>query len=121
MTSSTYDEVIARFDAYEKALMANDLVSLREFFTSEAHRFGPNSTQYGADEIDKARRAQIEPLKRKLKRTALQILDDMVGVATAEVERSATGQAGRQTQVWVKRLGTWRIAHAHVSMIPTGE
>ena len=121
MTSSTYDEVMARFHAYEKALMTNDLVSLREFFTSDAHRFGPNATQYGADEIDKARQAQTEPLKRKLKRTALQILDDVVVVVTTEFERSATGHAGRQTQVWVKQLGTWRITHAHVSVIPTGE
>ena len=120
MTSSTRDEVMARFHAYEKALMANDLVSLYGFFTSDAHRFGPTATQYGAEEIDKARQGQPKPLKRRLNRTSLQILDDTVVVATTEFEGFATGQVGRQTQVWVKQLGTWWITHAHVSLIPTG-
>ena len=119
MTGSTHDEVMARFHAYERALTANDLASLHEFFTPDAHRFGPNATQHGADEISKSRQARTEPLKRRLDRVALRVLGDDVVVATAEFEEP--NEVGRQTQIWVKQLGTWRITHAHVSVIPMGE
>lgn len=118
MVSQPRDEVEARCHQYEQALMADDLDEVRDFFVADAHRFGPAGTQRSGDEIDRERRTNRYPMARSLLSTEMRVLSDSVVVAIAEFMRTESGQRGRQTQVWIRDGETWRISHAHVSMIP---
>lgn len=121
MASQPRDEVEVRFHQYERALMGDDLDKVRDFFVADAHRFGPASTQRSADEIDRERRTNRYPMARSLLSTEMRVLGDFVVIAIAEFMRTESGQRGRQTQVWIRDRGTWRISHAHVSMIAIDE
>lgn len=115
---SDADVVAEHFATYERALMADDVDTLAGFFWNDATRYGTDGNQHGADEIDRARRRVHAPLHRTLDHTLLRVVSDGVVVAETQFVRSAHGTKGRQTQVWVRRDGEWRILHAHVSMHP---
>jgi hypothetical protein len=113
-------DVTSRFDAYEAALMSNDVTALDAFFWPSplALRFGAGESLFGFEAIAAFRiaRAGGSPA-RTLRNTQITCFGPDHAVATTEFLRAGETRLGRQTQVWVKfpYLG-WRIASAHVSL-----
>ena len=114
-------EVRAAFDAYEKALVTNDVTALDGFFRDDKRtiRYGAGEILYGYSEI-KAFRAARSPvaLGRTISRTVISTYGREFATASTLYERpSAPGKIGRQMQTWVKFPEGWRVVAAHVSLI----
>ncbi|NKK72834.1 oxalurate catabolism protein HpxZ [Rhizobium leguminosarum bv. viciae] len=113
-------EVTVLCDAYETALMANDLDTLDALFWSsgETLRYGVAENLYGIAEIRAFRvgRSGGSPQRDVLRRV---ITTHGTDVATCNLEfiRPATGTRGRQSQTWIRTAGGWKIAAAHVSLM----
>jgi len=114
-------EVRQAFDAYEKALVGNDVARLDELFRSDSRtiRYGATENLYGYAEI-KSFRAGRSPvgLGRILSKTVITTFGREFAVASTLFHRaSAPGKVGRQTQTWVKFSEGWRVVSGHVSLI----
>jgi hypothetical protein len=112
-------EVRAQFDAYETALLANDVEALDGFFWSseQAVRYGIAETLYGASEIAAYRRTVVRGAwDRELTRVEIRTFGNDVAVVAAEW--SWEQQSGRQTQTWVRLPEGWRVVCGHVSLVP---
>jgi hypothetical protein len=116
----TRAEVAARFEAYETALMTNDVAALDDFFwpSALALRFGAGESLFGFDAIAAFRAARGGSPQRTLRNTRVTTFGPEHAVATTEFLRAGEARIGRQTQVWVKfpEIG-WRIVSAHVSLV----
>ena len=117
-------EVGAVFQAYEAALMGNDLAALNGFFWADARvtRYGIADRQWGIAELIAYRAATAAPsFTRRLQHLRLSSFGPDVAVAQVEFVRSDTPLRGFQSQTWVRlapgRSGL-KIVAAHVSMIP---
>jgi len=117
---TTLAEVTAAFDRYEQALLDGDAATLNALFVASplTVRYGVNELQYGFDAIVAYRKAQ-----RGFDRTldGLVITTYGADAATASTlfrRPDAPGMIGRQMQTWIKQDGAWRVAAAHVSMMP---
>ena len=112
-------EVNAAFDAYEAALMANDIAVLDGLFweSPQALRYGVGETLYGTEEIQAFRqsRAGGSP-PRRIVRRSITTFGTNFATANIEFQRAGGGPVGRQSQCWVRLPEGWRITAAHVSM-----
>jgi ketosteroid isomerase-like protein len=112
-------EVRQAVDAYEDALMTNDVEALDGFFWNSRHtvRFGVAENLYGFQEIAAFRigRQGGSPPRRRL-RTEIVAFSPDVAVANVEFIRTDTGRNGRQSQIWIKTDSGWKVASAHVSL-----
>jgi len=114
-------EVTAAFDAYEKALVTNDVDVLDASFRQDPRtiRYGATENLYGYDEIAAFRAARSPvALGRTLSKTVITTYGRDFAVASTLYERpSAPGRIGRQMQTWVKFPEGWRVVAAHVSLM----
>lgn len=115
-------ELTAVFETYERALATNDVATLDALFleSSETIRYGGTENLYGFSEIAafRSRRSPIG-LERTLERTVITTYGRDFGVASTLFRRdSAPGKIGRQMQTWVRTAFGWKVAAAHVSIIP---
>ena len=114
-------EVRAAFDAYEKALMSNDVAALNATFRDDARtiRYGMTENLYGHAEISSFRAARSPAgLARTLSRTVITTCGRDFAVASTLFERaSAPAKIGRQMQTWARFPEGWRVVAAHVSLI----
>ncbi len=111
-------EVEAAFEAYETALMKNDLTMLDQFFWPSylTTRFGLAENLYGIEAIRAFREARdTGTLKRTLINSRITTYGEDFATATTEFVRDDQS-VGRQSQAWVRFLGGWRIVSAHISM-----
>jgi hypothetical protein len=117
---ATLAEVTAKFQAYETALMTNDVAALDDFFLPSplALRFGVGESLFGFDAIASFRAARGGSPPRRLQATQITSFGQDYAVATTEFIRAGETRTGRQSQVWVKfpEQG-WRIVSAHVSLV----
>jgi len=116
-------EVAALHEAYEAALVGNDVEKLTELFWNSplALRFGVAESLYGAEEILAFRKARPAiDLTRTVFNKTIVTFDDNCAVVTIEFRRRQAGIArhGRQGQVWRKFPEGWKIVSAHVSLVP---
>jgi hypothetical protein len=113
-------EVRQAVDAYELALMANDLAALDAFFwvSPLTVRYGVSENLYGFDEITTFRQGRVggSPARERL-RTEIVAIGLDAAVANVEFVRTQTGRIGRQTQTWIRAPEGWRIISAHVSLM----
>jgi hypothetical protein len=117
---ATLAEVTARFDAYETALMTNDVAALDDFFwpSEKAIRFGAGESLFGFSAIAAFRAARGGSPQRRLRATQITTFGPDHAIATTEFLREAEPRTGRQTQLWIKFPDHgWRIASAHVSLV----
>ena len=117
-------EIYALHEAYEKALVSNDVGKLTELFwnSSLALRFGVAESLYGTAEIEAFRIARpAVNLEREVFNLTVVAFGTEYAVLTLEFKRIANGilRHGRQSQVWVKFPEGWKIVSAHVSFTPT--
>jgi ketosteroid isomerase-like protein len=114
-------EVRAAFEAYERALVSNDVDTLDAMFRDDPRtiRFGGTENLFGYGEI-KAFRAARSPigLARTLSNTVITAYGRDVAIASTLFHRTTMpGRVGRQTQTWVRFSEGWRVVAAHVSVI----
>jgi ketosteroid isomerase-like protein len=109
-------EVSAAFEAYERALVADDVETVLGFFADRAVRFGIADQQAGIEEQARWRRAQGPlPPGRRLKDTQIHGYGDSTAIVTTLFGYPGSDVLGRQTQTWVRLPHGWRIVTAHVS------
>lgn len=112
-------EIRAAFDAYEAALLANDVAALSGFFWCDprASRLGPDGGLYGWEAIAGFRKGRdVSDVARDLLRVEIHAWGRDFGTATAEYRRRGSGRQGAQSQTWVRFPEGWRIVAAHVSL-----
>lgn len=119
--SAIVDEITALHDAYERALIANDVEALVQFFWDSPHvvRFGVTEHLYGAEAIASYRQGHTPAFtdRRLLRRTVVTFGSEMASVM-CELSLNVHGQPrhGRQSQTWVRFADMgWKIVSAHVS------
>ena len=114
-------EVTEAFGRYERALVENDVAALDELFWNNPRtlRFGIAENLYGYDAI-KAFRNGRSPinLTRELRNTVIVSYGRDMATANTEFQREGSKLTGRQSHVWVRTEDGWRIAAAHVSLMP---
>ena len=115
-------EVREAFERYERALVANDVEALDGLFWNSPHalRFGIGENLYGHAAIASFRgsRPQIN-LTRRLANTVIVTYGRDFATANTEFQREGSAVTGRQSHVWVRTEQGWRIAAAHVSLMPS--
>lgn len=116
-------EVTDAVDAYEAALMSNDVAALDGAFWNSAHtvRLGVAENLWSFAEIAAFRvgRAGGSPPRTRL-RTEITTFGSDFAVANVEFRRDDTGKIGRQSQTWIRTADGWKVASAHVSLMQGG-
>jgi ketosteroid isomerase-like protein len=117
-------EVKAAFEAYERALVANDVAALDAMFRDDPRtiRFGGGENLFGYARIRAFRAARSAAgLARTLSHTVITAYGRDVAVASTLFHRDTMpGKVGRQMQTWVRFPEGWRVVAAHVSVIAEG-
>jgi hypothetical protein len=112
------EEVSAVFDAYERALLSNDVDTLAALFRDapDTVRYGLDDAQHGHAEIVAFRRSQsVAAPPRTLVDTVITTFGDDFAVVETEFVPFGSDTRGRQSQAWVRTESGWRIVSAHVS------
>ncbi len=114
-------EITALHAEYEAALVSNDIKKLTGFFWDSpmAIRFGVRENLYGAAEIEAFRGARSPiGLDRDSFNVRVVTFGEDSAIVTQEFRRKQAGAPhGRQSQVWRKFPGGWKIVSAHVSLM----
>jgi hypothetical protein len=112
-------QIDAAFDAYERALVHNDIATLDRYFwnTPATVRYGVAENLYGAQAI-RAYRRQCPPVHpgRRIERRVTTSFGDDAGTVSIEFSAPDDPRVGRQMQTWVRFPEGWQIVAAHVSM-----
>jgi hypothetical protein len=111
-------EVLAVFERYERALVANDVDTLDELFWASPHtlRYGFAETQLGWAEVSAFRRAAVRQTPpRTLHDTVVTTFGRDVATANTEFTPEGSTAVARQSQTWVRMPEGWRVVSAHVS------
>lgn len=111
-------EVTAAFEAYEKALMSDDVAALDALFhdSPETVRYGVGEVLYGSEEIRAFRKGRGGSPQRRLGRRAITTYGTTMATANVEFFREGTDRRGRQSQTWVRFADGWKVVSAHVSI-----
>ena len=111
-------QVRAAFDAYERALMADDVAAMDALFRAapETVRYGVGEVLYGIDEIRQFRKGRGGSPQRTLARVEIASYGDDFATANAEFYREGSTRRGRQSQSWVRFADGWKVVSAHVSL-----
>jgi hypothetical protein len=106
---------------YEAALNENDVAVLDELFWNSPHtlRYGATENLYGYETI-RAFRAARSPagIRRRLLRVEITTFGADFAIANCEFQRDGSAATGRQSQTWIRTPPGWRVAAAHVSLLP---
>ena len=116
------DDVRRCFFEYEAALVAQDHDALDRWFWDDPRvvRFGIAEIQYGGAAVAEWRRHSPHVGDdRRLRNVQVIPVGRHAAVVTTEFVRADDAFVGRQSQVWTRVDGEWRIAHAHVSLVDT--
>jgi hypothetical protein len=114
-------EVTAAFQRYEHALVKNDVEVLDSLFWHNPNtlRFGIAENLYGYDAIASFRGSRPPmDLTRELRNTKIVSYGRDFATANTEFQRVGSSMTGRQSHVWIRTGEGWRIAAAHVSLMP---
>jgi hypothetical protein len=114
-------EVTEAFLKYERALVANDIEVLDSMFWDSPHtlRYGIAENLYGYEAIKAFRRGRATiDLTRNLMNTVITTYGRDTATANTEFQRIGATMTGRQGQVWLRTDVGWRVAAAHVSLMP---
>ena len=113
-------ELSAAFEAYERALQANDIEGLNQLFWDSPHtlRYGVKELLYSHADIARFRRERgAVDQRRSLRNTRITTFGRDFGVANTEYLPSGSDRVGRQSQTWVRTDHGWKIVSAHVSFL----
>ena len=99
-------ELTAAFEAYERALIANDIPAVNDFFWNDPRtiRFGTRSNErhYGHDDIAafRLRRGTLDQ-RRTLQNRHITAFGRDMGTAHVEYGPHGSDRIGRQSQTWI--------------------
>jgi hypothetical protein len=113
-------ELTAAFEAYERALVGNDIEGLNDLFWDSALtlRYGVKELLYSHAEIAKFRRDRGPIDQRRTRRnTRITTFGRDFGTANTEYIPHGSDRIGRQSQTWVRTERGWKIVAAHVSFL----
>ncbi|WP_429586626.1 oxalurate catabolism protein HpxZ [Paraburkholderia youngii] len=119
-------QVAAAFEAYERALVDNDVETMTALFwdAPATVRYGIAEIQHGGDAIRRWRETCVPvPRSRRLHRTVVTTFGGDYATVSTEFTSDTTPLTGRQMQTWARlhevndRFGGWMIVAAHVSLI----
>ena len=119
-------QVAAAFEAYERALVDNDVETMNALFwdAPETVRYGIAEIQHGGEAIRSWRETCVPvPRSRRLHRTVVTTFGLDFATVSTEFSSDTTSLAGRQMQTWARlhdmhdAFGGWTIVAAHVSLI----
>jgi hypothetical protein len=114
-------EVTSAFANYERALVANDVGALDQlFWNTRAHSVMVSrkiSTDMTLSPIS-ARPAPPIDVTRRLMNTVITAYGRDFATANTEFQRVGSTLTGRQSHVWLRTPDGWRIAAAHVGLMP---
>lgn len=118
-TTSAPAGLLDALEAYEAALMANDLDALDDAFVdrSGTMRGDDRGLLVGHDAISAFRGVRGGVPSRRLTRVEVRTLADDLALVVS-VSTFTAGGDGLQTQLWRRTDGTWRIEAAHVTERP---
>lgn len=114
-------EIAALHDAYEHALVANDVGALATFFWDSplTVRYGVAEQLYGSDDIARYRQGSAPAFtERTLLRRSVVVFGTDTASVMCELSQTIAGQSrhSRQSQLWIRFAESgWKIAAAHVS------
>jgi 1-carboxybiuret hydrolase subunit AtzH-like protein len=113
-------ELTAAFEAYDRALLTNDIEGLNQLFWENplTLRYGVKELLYSHAEIAKFRRDR-GPVdqRRTLRNTRITTFGRDFGIANTEYIPFGSERIGRQSQTWVRTDEGWKIVAAHVSFL----
>ncbi len=113
-------ELKEAFDAYEHALIGNDIEGLNRLFWDSplTLRYGTRELLYSHADIARFRieRGPIDQ-RRVLRNTRITTFGRDFGVANTEYLPAGSDRIGRQSQTWVRTGDGWKILSAHVSFL----
>lgn len=113
-------EMTAAFQAYERALVGNDIEGLNALFWESdlTLRYGVRELLYSHAEIAKFRRDR-GPIdqRRSLRNTRITTFGRDFATANTEYVPHGSDRVGRQSQTWVRTDAGWKIVSAHVSFL----
>jgi hypothetical protein len=113
-------ELTAAFEAYERALIGNDIETLNDFFRNSPQtvRYGVREAEqlYGHVEITafRTRRGPVDQ-RRELRNQRITTFGRDFGITNVEYIPAGSDKVGRQSQTWVRTNSGWKIVSAHVS------
>src|SRR5690349_19776198 len=113
-------ELVAAFQRYERALLANDIETVNGLFWSS-----PLTVRYGTRDGEchqghaaiaefRLRRGAVDQA-RVLNDTRVTTFGRDFGITNTGYRPAGSERNGRQTQTWVRTGEGWRIVSAHVS------
>jgi ketosteroid isomerase-like protein len=114
----TVREVEQVFDAYEKALVGNDVAMLDELFWDDKAtlRYGATENLVGYDAIREFRTHRpAANLSRTVTSRHITSFGTDFAVANITFTKAGEARTGRQTQSWVRFPDGWHVVAAHVS------
>jgi ketosteroid isomerase-like protein len=118
--ASVVAEVRAAFEAYEQALLANDVGAMDTAFWDDERlvRYGIGEIQHGYGEVAAWRAtATPVPANRRHERVGVTAFGPDLAVVSLEFRNGDAPSSGRQSQVWARLGDGWRVVHAHVSVL----
>jgi hypothetical protein len=101
--------------------VTNDIAVLTELFWRSplTIRYGIGENLHGLEAIVAFRRARpAADLDRDLIDTVITTYGRDFATANTQFRRKESGRRGRQSQTWVRTPEGWRVAAAHVSLLP---
>lgn len=113
-------ELEAVFEAYERALIQNDIEGLNALFWDDERtvRYGTRAfeLQYGHKAISdfRVRRGAVDQT-RTLTNQRITTFGTDFGVTVTEFRPAGSTKIGRQSQTWIRTSQGWKIVSAHVS------
>jgi hypothetical protein len=116
-------EVTRASDAYEAALMTNDVEALDGFFWDSplTVRFGVAENLHGFEAIAAFRVGRVggSPTRDRT-RVDITTFGRDFAVANTLFRRHGASQIGRQSQTWIRTDAGWKVCAAHVSLMKEG-
>lgn len=113
-------EVTDCFQAYDRALLDNDVAALESWFHEgpESVRFGIAEELHGHLAIAAFRRTGPPVVRQPFRRVDVVTIGTETAVVNAEFDEP-DGATGRQSQTWIRTGAGWRLIAGHVSIRKT--
>lgn len=110
--------LLAAVDAYETALLANDVATLDALFAPgpDTVRGDGTTLLVGHDAIAGFRSGRAVIPTRRVAELHVRPVADDAALVMASTEEPSSGATGLQTQLWQRLDGDWKVTAAHVTL-----
>jgi amidase len=112
------DGLLDAFEAYEKALLTNDVATLDALFAPgpDTVRGDGTTLLVGHEAIAGFRSGRAVIPTRRVAQLLVRPVSADAALVMASTEEPSNGATGLQTQLWQKLDGAWKVTAAHVTL-----